>query len=249
MKSSWKLIDVEEVIRLFPEQVILCGGQAVAYWAWRFRLQEVVSKDIDVVAERGFIHRLHKLNGGSVYFPDEREMTNFRGRVSFAYRDQILDIEALHAVPGLEDNAEDISLRVELPSGGSILVLHPVALCQSKLYNVRHFNQANRNDLAHLRTAMKAAALWLGELAEADDVEAVFFINRWFRTVRARANLRVLVEHGIDWTDLVPLPQLQAAAEKHPRIASFLQIQWPRMKDEILRRTADLSSEPEIPES
>ena len=126
MKSSWKLIDVEEVIRLFPEQVILCGGQGVAYWAWRFRLQEIVSKDIDVVAERGFIHGFHKRNGGSVYFPDEREMTNFRGRVSFPHRGQILDIEALHAVPGLEDNAEDISIRVDLPGGGSVLVLHPV---------------------------------------------------------------------------------------------------------------------------
>lgn len=248
MKSSWKLNDIEEVLRLFPEDAILCGGQAASYWASRFGLGEVVSKDVDVVAERGFIHGLMKLKGGTTYFPHEHEMTNFRGRVSFVHQGRALAVEALHSVPGLEDNPEEISIVVDLPSGGSLRVLHPVALAQSKLYNLGHFNQTERNDLHHFQIALEAARRWLAELTAESEVEVVYLLNRWFRTVRVRANLRVLRRHGIDWATLFPMVELRAAASASSRIAGFLENQWPRMQAEILARTGELKNEPEFPE-
>lgn len=245
MSSEWKLTEVEPVFRLLPDDAVLCGGQAVAFWAWRYSLAEIVSKDVDFMGDRAMVFRLAKLQNGSTYFPHPYEMTSFCGRATFFHLGRTLEVEFLHSIPGLSDDVEEISVKVQSPGGIEFRVLDPISLCQSKLHNLRHFDQTHRNDLSHLRTSMRAAALWLGGLFPQEPATALISINSWFRTVRVRGALRTIANSGIDWTSAIPVAEIAQLKDSSPKAEAFLSQQWPRMTESIRQRAAELASNPD----
>ena len=243
MNSVWTLNEVEPVFGLLPDEAVLCGGQAVAFWAWRYGLTEVVSKDVDFLGDRSMVFRLAKLRNGSTYFPHPYEMTSFCGRATFFHLGRTLEVEFLHSIPGLGDDTEEISVKAVSPGGIGFRVLDPVSLCQSKLHNLRHFAQEFRNDLSHLRTAMKAASLWLAALFPTEPATALIAVNSWFRSVRVRGYLRTLLAHDVDWTTAIPVSDLETLRSSSPKVEAFLSQQWPRMTDTIRQRATELDTQ------
>lgn len=50
--SNWSWPEIEPLVATFPTEtaeIILCGGQAVGFWAKCFNLEVVVSRDLDFI--------------------------------------------------------------------------------------------------------------------------------------------------------------------------------------------------------
>lgn len=230
--ANWNWPEVEAVLAALTaseEEVIVCGGQAVAFWAQHFGLQPVVSQDLDVILDRDGATRIAELLGGSSTYPGRYDMTVLTAVVRAPWQGRRLSIECLSSVPGIETDPDAISERITLGTHAPIRVLHPVALVMAKLHAIRHFDQTERNDEAHLRTAWLAAQRWLSDLVATESPRALRLVHQWHRSARQTGNRRVLDRLQLDWKTLVPIDALEARRPTDPLVARFLAEHWPRL--------------------
>jgi hypothetical protein len=230
--SNWSWNEISPLaatLAVEGSEPIICGGQAVGYWAARYGREALVSRDLDAIGDREDARRIAALLGGVVRLPHHYEMTVLAAVVSGTWRGRDVTIELLNSVPGIETDPEEISVREFLSPGLGFRVLHPVALLSAKLHAVRFFSQEGRNDLPHLRTVLELAEAWLGETVATDPEWALLLIHRWYRFARVAGNRKVLLENGIDWRTAVPLMTLARVAGGNAEIRRFLELHWPRI--------------------
>lgn len=232
--SNWSWPEVESLARLLADsedQPVICGGQAVGFWAARYKLGGIVSRDLDVLGERDGATRFAAALGATIRYPERYEMTVLAAAIRTTWLGRTVDIEWLNSIPGIEADPEAISVVVDL--GGSCLrVLHPVPLGVAKLHALRFFDQRERNDAAHLKVVIPAARERLSEELQIDAAGALRSIHRWYRATRIRGNRRILSDLNLDWRDAVPVARLEAAAGRDTRVARFLADHWPRLSAE-----------------
>lgn len=210
-------------------ELIVCGGQAVSFWAQRHGLHPVVSRDLDLLGDREAAQRIAAQLGAAIQYPGRYDMTVLTAVVRAVWRGRPLTIECLSSVPGIETDPEAISERVDLGACGRLRVLHPMALVLAKLHAVRFFEQAERHDEAHLRLVWTVAGRWLAELAATEAPRALRLVHLWHRTARQPANRRILDRLELDWKGLVPLAALRLRSGEEELAARFLAEHWPRL--------------------
>lgn len=144
--------DFIRVLAAVPNQCVLIGGQAVAWWSRRYGLGEAAdihSRDIDFWGDREALRLLARRLGSRPCWPHKYEMTVLVGSLAIKIGKTNSAIEVLRSVPGLDRaDPEVVSSRqhaVGIP--GEIAVLTPVSLLLVKLHALRHFSQHERNDL------------------------------------------------------------------------------------------------------
>lgn len=229
--ANWNWPDAEAVLAAFPageSEPILCGGQAVAFWAFCFDLGALVSRDLDLVGDREDAERVAAAIGATVHYPHRYDMTVLTAVVRGTWRGRPLTIEWLSSVPGIETDPESISERMDL-GRGRLRVLHPVALAMAKLHALRFFDQQGRNDALHLQVALSAARQWLEAEVAVNAPRVLRLIHQWHRAARVAGNRRELVERSLDWRSLVPLERLQQAAADDGLVARFISEHWVRI--------------------
>ncbi len=229
--ASWSWEEIEPLVASLTTgelEPIVCGGQAVAFWATRFGLGTWVSRDLDLVASQDEAAAVNRKLAGSIRYPSQYEMTVLTAVIRGSWLGRTLEVECLSNVPGLETEPDEISVQVPI-NGGIIRILHPTALCLAKLHALRVFNQEGRKDAAHLRVSLQAGERWLAEVVRANPHRALLLIHRWYRAARVRGNRRVLKEQQLDWALMVPLPELKKMAPEQPQVRRFLSDQWPRL--------------------
>ncbi|MBX3745791.1 MAG: hypothetical protein KF833_10835 [Verrucomicrobiae bacterium] len=234
--SSWTWNEIAPFARILADlgaPSVVCGGQAVAFWAARFGLGAIVSRDLDVLGERDGADRLAATLGGTIQYPHRYEMTVLAAVIRTTWRGRPLDIEWLHSVPGIEADPEAISVLADLGEGHLLRVLHPVPLAAAKLHAIRFFDQRGRNDAAHLKVVVQVIGYRVTEELDLNPALALGFIHRWYRAARLHGNRRVLAELAIDWRHAVPVEELHRRASRDPRVARFLSEHWPRLSAEI----------------
>lgn len=232
---NWNWREVEAVLESLAaseEELIICGGQAVAYWSQRYGLTPITSRDLDVVADREIARRMADRLGGTASYPGRYDMTVLTAVIRVAWFGKSLQIECLSTVPGLEPDPEAISEQLTLGTSKHLRILHPVALVMAKLHALRFFDQTERQDESHLRVAWIAARSWLSNLMESNGPHALRLIHQWYRTARQRPNRRILESLMLDWKSLIPLEALLQRQTSEPLIARFLSEQWPRIEQE-----------------
>lgn len=230
--TNWKWPEVEPVLVALSgdrTELVLCGGQAVAFWAQRYGIGAVVSQDVDLMGDREDARRAAELLKTSVHYPGRYDMTVLTAMIRVQWEGKLLTIEWLNSVPGIETDPETISEKVVLKEDRSLRVLHPVALAISKLHALRFFDQEERRDAEHLRIVLKASALWLGELLEGNSARALRYVHQWSRVARVAGARRVLTEQGIDWKEAIPLARLEELAAADALVGKFLKEHWPRL--------------------
>lgn len=211
------------------EVPIVCGGQAVSFWAQHFGLHPVVSQNLDILLDRESAKRIADQLGGAASYPGRYDMTILTAVVRAVWNGRPLSIECLSSVPGIETDPEAISERIALGEAGFVRILHPIALVMSKLHAVRFFDQGERNDESHLRTAWLPARQWLADLASTEAPRVLRLIHQWHRTARQPANHRILNRLELDWKAVVPIKRLRERQSADPLVARFLAEQWPRL--------------------
>lgn len=235
-----KPADFFEVMRNIPPTCVLIGGQAVGWWAERYRLtdKEISSKDIDFWGKPADLFQVAKALKATAITPSEYEMTFLSGAIALVINDKKTTLEMLHAVPGL-DIAQPRSVAMLEKIGKSenkILVLSPVFLALTKLHSLRQFSQEGRQDLFHLQLSLQASRHFISEILDQNAKIALWHCNQIIVAQKKRANQIAEQKHGFQLLSGIPIENIKLRSrDKHlppsdqERLQNFIQHQWSRV--------------------
>lgn len=235
--------DFGSVLSALPDQCVLIGGQAVAWWALRYGCEhsdQIHSRDIDLWGDRESVELIAEGLQVAAYWPHKYEMTVLAGALPIRIGDTVSSIEVLHTVPGL-DHADPQVVSVEavadvLPNGFRILT--PVSLLLVKLHGLRHFEQEGRNDLSHVRSCIQTSSRFIAEMSE-NPKATLWNCNRILHASTLKPYVKLASTHGFRLLDAIPVEEIEKMSrdESHPGskvFRGFLENQWPRFSRDAL---------------
>jgi hypothetical protein len=173
------------------------------------------------------------------YVPDKREMTCFLGAMQINAAGKKTALELLSRVPGLDSkNPESVAVpEVLTKTGKEVLVLTPVSLVVVKLYNLRRFDQKDRQDLLHLQISLQSSRYFISEVIPRDARFGLWNCHRLIDAQHSKANRRLEREHHFKILSAIPIESIQAAAndsrqtpDDRVRFEKFLTLEWPRIQ-------------------
>ena len=173
---------VQRVLDQAPPEVMLIGGQALAYWMEVFGIgmpedsrAPAISRDVDLFTPnpgdgRPLEQFARALRGRSV-IRDVRSLSALIGSaVAPAPDGRVYNVDLLHSVVGLQrDRIEANAVSVSLPGTGKVLrVLHPLDVLQSRNANL-HMLVEKQDEVGRLqlRLAIEVARAYLEERIDA----------------------------------------------------------------------------------
>ena len=243
---------LEDVCRAMPADVVLVGGQALAFWMLRYGLafgldhQTQVTSDADLLGKVTDAEALHKLLGGRLIKPAPTERTALVARLMLPANDEpgkehkVEVIHQLYDVGGLRKSAEftahvvQRAVRVRFGRDFSITVMHPLDVLVSRINNAAGL-VANKGDHVITQAAwavdvMSRAFLRYGDPSQADAPGRVGAMIQEVRGLAySSAGRTVRRLHGIEVMDAVPeselvrlMPQLQGEFEAMHRSAKAI---------------------------
>jgi hypothetical protein len=171
---------VARVLASAGEDVVLVGGQALAFWMERFGIRDpenrpAVSRDVDFftpdAANLAPLHRFARAIHGEPRVLGEHAISALIGSaIAPAGEHRVYNVDLLHAVIGLEREAlMDNAMRVTTRDGTRFRVMHPLDLMQSRNINLHRLrDKQDALGQLQLRLAIEVARAQL-EL----DIEAI----------------------------------------------------------------------------
>jgi hypothetical protein len=172
---------VDRVLRSALADVVLVGGQALAFWMDRFGIehalrQPAVSRDIDFftpdAANTAPLHRFAKAIGGQAKFQDTHALTALIGSaVAPADGDLVYNVDLLHSVFGLDrDDVMANAMEVRSRDGVHFRVMHPLDVLQSRNANLCKLrDKQNALGEQQFRLAIDVVRAWFE--GQIDDIE------------------------------------------------------------------------------
>jgi hypothetical protein len=238
-------LTAEELAAVFSKagtDLILIGGQAVALWADEYEeelklAEPIFSKDIDFWGDRARLTKLARALNTKADYPHPKVMTNLSGIIRINLVDRMINIDVLHHVPGLED-ADPTRVSLPLSFGDHpLLALDPISLIVSKLHNLRHIDQTDRNDLAQLKISLLVARYFIGDAFRQGVRTGLNYCKRIFEIGLHASNQNAFEMHSIRFFDSIPIDvieRLRASSDIPPsdreKLGKFLDIQWSRLR-------------------
>ncbi len=243
--SKYRLEEFIEVFDLRDSSgrpFLLIGGQAVNYWAERYRsfesslelFQPFTSEDIDFKGNRNDVELIAKQLNLKPAFPDSKEMTSLAGIIPFRINGFDSCIEVVRTIPGAPSSADEAAIEAEW-NGKQLRILDPVSLFASKLKLLATVSQANRQDAQHLRIIVKCVSCFLGELLEEVHrgqvpsrhwLNIVSFLRKTTATKQAT---RISLELGLIWHDILPWSEIEKSRDS--KIMEFFHSATTRFQD------------------
>ncbi len=223
------------------ENDILVGGQALAYWAERYRLEiptqfAAISADVDFLtasaAEWASVHRYARALEGEAYFPDKRAMTSLVGQAFREISEQeYLNVDVLWSLVGL-DSAKVAERAASVTMDGvTFKVMHQLDVLKSRLVNLHKLrDKQNAKGEMQLRLAIGVAREFLREEA-AEFAETLasgrspiqYLVSEIERLAVEDAGRNVAARHGIHVADAID-PSLIPAGP-------FWTKRWPALRE------------------
>jgi len=238
---------VGRVLATAPDDVVLIGGQALAYWMDYYGIHDrqglapAVSRDVDFFTANAA--NGESLNGFADAIGGKAELRSIHAlspligsAIAPASEGRVYNVDLLHDVVGL--NREVLvanAVRVELPYGGKQLhVLHPLDVLVSRNMNL-HKLQDKQDDVgrAQFTLAIAVAREYLSRgidaLHDATDLSEVERQREIFDLIRVvseysteDAAKKNAERYGIHLADAIPAWRISADV--------FCQHQWPHLR-------------------
>jgi hypothetical protein len=175
MAAPTVLGDFGEIVGTIIEgkSPLIVGGHAVNAWAMYFlpritsellQFQPFTSKDLDLLGTRSLLDALHSRFGGLLEVSPPR--TPVVGRIVVKMHGREFKIEVLHAIRGLPDTADSEAILLDI-EGIRVRVPRPPQLLQSKLANAATLDQADRQDVRHVRILILCTREFLADALSA----------------------------------------------------------------------------------
>lgn len=241
---------VRRVLESVTPDVMLIGGQALAYWMGYYDIRTpdaaapAISRGVDFftrdAANTGPLKLFSRAIRGREEVNDIRNLSVLIGSaIAPAEEGRIYNLDLLHDVVGVQrDRLEANAVRVPIPGASVVLrVMHPLDVLQS--CNVNLYSLPEKQDEAgqfQLRLAIEVANAYLEQQIEAilQDNEAtdqqrqrkVFDVVRTVVEYSTEDAARKNAErHGIYLADAIPAWHIESDV--------FWQKQWPNLRESM----------------
>jgi hypothetical protein len=153
-------------------------------------------------------------------------------------------VEFINTVPGLDTfNPEKASVRQLFTTGTrpkNLLVLSPVSLVLAKLYALRAFDQAERQDELHLKVSLVTANRFIVQLLQETKIkQALWNIERLIAASQNKPYQRLEAKHGFTVLSAIPIQPMKESTtlalpeDDGNRLRNFLKLRWPQVEGRI----------------
>lgn len=157
---------VKKLLDVGGEDLVLVGGQALAFWVDRYRLSRpdldipAISNDVDFLsrtaADTEVVGKLANAIKGRAVFPRKRSLTALVGQAVLDVSDEeFINVDVIFKVVGLEgDTIRKRAVKI-FPGGDrpAFLVMHPLDVLQSRLANLYKLPE-KQNDKGRMQFAL-----------------------------------------------------------------------------------------------
>jgi hypothetical protein len=238
---------VRRVLASAGPDVVLVGGQALAFWAGFYDVDQpegldpAVSRDVDFFtpnpANAAPLAAFARAIGGRTHVMPRAALTSLVGQaVAPAPDDRSYNVDLIHRVVGLDhDEIERHAVEVTLPGGeDSLRILHPLHVLQSRNANL-HLLPGKQDDIGRKQfvLAIDVARAYLEDRIAAIEalhglserqrerqvLSAVHRVLEWTKEDAARKNAE---RHGVHLADAIPAWRIASPA--------FWTDQWPHLR-------------------
>ena len=232
--------DFEAIFRAISmhdeDPIILVGGHAVNVWALAYQERigqqieahwPLTSGDMDVYATRNALMALHQELGGKLLLSGPREITD--GTLILGAEPDTRELDVLRSVNGIPKIEAQDSMPMKV-CGYEVPVLFPHLLLQGKLESALHLNQAERQDVKHVKVLALVLREFLKEVvgtATQENERPVLALLQKTLAVLSSENAQQFARlYGMAFSEIMPIELLVASPLK--RLAKFGQEQLPR---------------------
>ena len=228
------------ILDLAGTDMILVGGQALAFWAAYYHTTAssiAITKDVDLLGTRADVERLAHGLGGRAVFPHKKEKTLLVGQVmkDLPGGDSV-NIDVMFRVYG-NITTEAITTRAVLAESraGRFRVMHPLDVLQGRLENVHGLPvKQDEHGVAQLRLAVEMARKFVSDIGsqeasvagKAARPVALRHLARIEGLALSDAGRKVANRYGVHVADAIdPSPVLHIKAfvsKKLPRLLKLM---------------------------
>jgi hypothetical protein len=231
---------LERILSLAGTDMILIGGQALAFWAAYYEVPApptAVTKDVDFLGTRADVERLARGLDAKAALRRQKDLTLLAGRIEKDLPGGgYINIDVLSRVYG-DISTDSITKRAVLSESpvGKFRVVHPLDVLQGRLENV--YGLAEKQDehgLAQLRLAIEMVRKFLADIAaqEAARAEkqdrpiALQHVRRIETLALSDAGRKLAKRHGVHVADAIepaPLLHLEPFVRKQlPQLSKLM---------------------------
>lgn len=235
-------------------ELILVGGQALAYWLDRYKLSlgiqvPAVTRDVDFLAldatNRRAVECMAHALAGKAIFPHEKALTALLGQAvrELPGQNEWLNVDILCKVFQIGKEAvADWAVEVEW-LGATIRAMHPLHVLMSRLHNL--YKLQNKQDAlgeAQLRGSIEVMRAFTQEIGTMviDDARArgtrLLYARKIEHLARLDAGRKVAQRHGIHVADAIEVEAIDHANFRNRKLPRLL----PLMSAQRARELADL---------
>ena len=231
---------LERILDLAGTDMILVGGQALAFWAAYYHTTApfiAITKDVDLLGTRADVERLAHGLGGRAVFPHKKEMTLLVGQVMKDLPGgDYVNIDVIFRVYG-NITTEAITTRAVLAESraGRFRVMHPLDVLQGRLENVHGLPvKQDEHGVAQLRLAVEMARKFVSDIGsqeasvagKAARPVALRHLARIEGLALSDAGRKVAKRYGVHVADAIdpsPVAHLKAfVSNKLPRLLKLM---------------------------
>lgn len=248
---------VEQVLEHAKADVVLIGGQALAFWMGYYgiaspgNIAPAVSRDVDFftadAANTEPLERFAGALGGRVELSDRHALSALIGSATAPADEEgrVYNVDLVHRVVGIDrDSIEANAVDVQLTEGGATLrIMHPLDVLQSRNANL-HTLAEKRDAMGQwqFRLSIEVARAYLIEQLDGIGVDQVSTAQERHRAVfdmiaivseyaREDAAKKNAERYGIFLADAIPAWRIEAEV--------FWKKQWPHLRG---RMSADYAA-------
>ena len=251
MAVGYKPFDFKKLYKKLREleiPFVIVGGQAVNLWASKYEkrikgltsMRPFTSLDLDLYTDSQnavsktakALHCRHFL--GDAGSPD----IVLGGLWLRSHGNDELLVQFLNGTIGIKkperifETSQDYQWEEE---NLTFPVMHPVLTLESKLRCIYALDQRGRNDLRHLRMAIKYLRCFIEDgVFEGDSKSVLGMIKQVKRICLSTEGVRCCHDYNLKIENSLPIGSISKSRE--PKLRRFIESEWPVMKNQILNR-------------
>lgn len=233
--------EVREILKICSAGGLLVGGQALAFWADFLAvalpptLSSGVSSDADFIGDAALARKLARQLRWTEWVPSIDDATPHTAKVTKrSARGGVKQVDFLSGVAGLHTHdLERRAVEVEVPEVGSVRVIHPIDVLDSRIHNLHLLaEKRTKAGVAQALLAVDVARAFIRRtIAVRGERSALKLLERIVTIAGGTAGLRVHLQFDVEPLNAVPLDDFRTTVALHGT-------RWPRALARIAAKRA-----------
>jgi hypothetical protein len=231
---------VQHLLAQIPQDIVLVGGQALAFWVEHYQIDSsprssedevYVSLDADFLGHRQHVKMMADIVAGKTQYPPQRAMTILCGQIFIVDKtaQTFMNIDVIHRIGNMDSDAVRKRATTASVEGNKFLVMHPLDVLVSRVENYRGIlDKRNRNGLRQIELSIEVASRFVIEAQMRNEAIALKAIEKIAETARCPAGV-LARKNGANIYDAIQPDMLKTIIKNE----QFLSIRLPLLIAEI----------------